>query len=162
MIRTLTLTILAALSLVLTGCDTTTEPTAQVDPPIPTGAQAPRTVLQVIAGTKAAPVDTPVVKITWWHADTVGITLQAYHSAQDALGVGGYFGEAILPNGQNKQDSSGFVGLTGSPAPRPLSVPSDSHTFKIPSCKDSAYVIIKVTSKSIATSRDSAWVYCHH
>lgn len=158
MIRTLTLTILAALSLVLTGCDTTTEPTAQVDPPIPTGAQAPRTVLQVIAGTKAAPVDTPVVKITWWHADTVNLGFLLTQTSSKIGTMGSLSQGKISWSG----DSTLFSPIPNQALMKPFSIPSDSYSFKAVGCKDSLFVVIVVSPLGGADRNDSTWVYCRH
>lgn len=61
---------LLILSLGLAACDDST--TAPTDT-IPGPPNAPRLTLTVLTGTKAAPVDSPTVKIQWWYTDSVTV-----------------------------------------------------------------------------------------
>lgn len=67
------------LSLGLAACDDST--TAPTDT-IPGPPNAPRLTLTVLTGTKAAPVDSPTVKVEWAFADSVDV----------GAGFGGVFG----------------------------------------------------------------------
>ena len=59
-------TILAlALGAFLAGCDTTNSSS------VPSGAEAPRLTVTVLTGTKAAPVDSPTVRVAWEHESGV-------------------------------------------------------------------------------------------
>lgn len=63
-------TILAlALVAFLAGCDTTSSSS------VPSGAEAPRLTVTVLSGTKAAPVDSPTVRVAWEHETPSSITL---------------------------------------------------------------------------------------
>lgn len=55
-----------ALVALLAGCDTT-------DSSSPSGAEAPRLTVTVLTGTKAAPVDSPTVKVAWEHEGRVSL-----------------------------------------------------------------------------------------
>lgn len=82
---------LLAIALALVGCQETTAPTASrmMADPIPSGNQAPRMTVTVVAGTKAAPVDTPVVRVAWEHQDSVmvGFTEQMFRATGDSIFV---------------------------------------------------------------------------
>ena len=63
-----------ALSFLLVACDeATTAPASAED--IPGPGENPRLAVTVLTGTKAAPVDSPTVKVQWWYKDTVKVTV---------------------------------------------------------------------------------------
>ena len=76
---------LFALAFALVACDDTAT-TAPADT-IPGPPDAPRLSVTVLTGTKAAPVDSPTVKVQWWYKDSAVLVVAPY-------GTGGY---AILP-----------------------------------------------------------------
>jgi hypothetical protein len=143
MIRTILSVALAAM---LAGCATSEGPTA---PAIPSGNEAPRLVLTVLTGTKAAPVDTPTVRIAWWHQDSVFVY---------AVGV------------LNKNDPSLWTPLTDDGTPH-LTGDGADHEYifrhgsgsldvKVP-CADSTAVHAGVgIVHGEPTAADSTWVYC--
>lgn len=61
------------LAFALVACDDTAT-TAPVDT-IPGPPDAPRLEVTVLTGTKAAPVDSPTVKVQWWYKDSVHIAV---------------------------------------------------------------------------------------
>jgi len=62
---------LFALAFALVACDDTAT-TAPTDT-IPGPPDAPRLSVTVLTGTKAAPVDSPTVKVQWWYKESVNI-----------------------------------------------------------------------------------------
>lgn len=67
-----------ALSLALAACDDSTS-TAPVDD-IPGPPNAPRIAITVLTGTKAAPVDSPTVKVQWWYKDSIGFCASTHYA----------------------------------------------------------------------------------
>jgi hypothetical protein len=74
------LALLAAFA--LAACDQSTSAE-----PIPSGTDAPRLTVTVLTGTKAAPVDTPTVKVEWAYADSLAI-INAYNLSDNILELG--------------------------------------------------------------------------
>lgn len=76
-------TILAlALVAILAGCDTTSSSS------VPSGSEAPRLTVTVLSGTKAAPVDSPTVRVAWEHEGLSWIVVyanQGHRSVQTGL-----------------------------------------------------------------------------
>ncbi len=71
-------TILAlALVAFLAGCDTTSSSS------VPSGAEAPRLTVTVLSGTKAAPVDSPTVRVAWEQNDSVSIVVMGITAGRD-------------------------------------------------------------------------------
>lgn len=64
---------LFALAFALVACDDTAT-TAPADT-IPGPPDAPRLEVTALTGTKAAPVDSPTVKVQWWYKDSVHIAV---------------------------------------------------------------------------------------
>jgi hypothetical protein len=80
---------LFALALGLAACDDATTAPAET---IPGPGENPRLSVTVLTGTKAAPVDSPTVKVQWWYKDSAKIVIAPYST-------GGY---AIDPNVNRK------------------------------------------------------------
>lgn len=124
---------LFALSFALVACDDTAT-TAPTDT-IPGPPDAPRLSVTVLTGTKAAPVDSPTVKVQWWYKDSVGITVATFNSNYSA---GRYYGVGILK------------------------VISGDSTYKV-GCESLDSLSVGVSAKSVkssATQWDTVKVYC--
>lgn len=79
-----------ALVAILAGCDTT-------DSSAPSGAEAPRLTVTILTGTKAAPVDSPKVRIAWEHETLSSVAIYANSSKRSReTGFVDYF---VRPSG---------------------------------------------------------------
>lgn len=125
-------TILAlALAAILAGCDTTSSSS------VPSGAEAPRLTVTVLSGTKAAPVDSPTVRVDWSHENHVALEVRTARNSDDYPG-----------------DSFTYI---------PDTLGAGSMTFKF-RCADSlrvfAWVGAKVDTGKIGTRDSSRIIYC--
>ena len=145
----------AALAAMLAGCMSSESPTAPAAEPIPSGNQAPRVMLTIVSGTKAAPVDTPVVMVTWWHQNS--LNGMRFDVARTIFGIRGGYGEQITQSGE-RVIWDGINPIDSFPIP-PFKTPSDSYTFKAPGCIDSLWIHVAVFVGSGNTWKDTA-VYC--
>ena len=146
----------------LVSCDKSTSPASD---PIPSGVQAPRTLLKIVAGTKDAPVDTPMVKITWWHQDTILLAnFFAYKlTTSDSMFYGYMLIDDLFP-------SNTVVGSNSTKVRVPeFSRPSYSRNFSVIGCHDSAFVVVSVLTRYVLpgtnlvgglSSYNATWVYC--
>lgn len=74
---------LLALALGLAACDDSSTTAPVTTDAIPGPPNAPLLTVTVLTGTKAAPVDSPTVKIAWAYKDWVQITLAVGKSIDD-------------------------------------------------------------------------------
>jgi hypothetical protein len=134
----------AILSLAITamffGCaDSSTASTES----IPSGLEAPRLTVTVLKGTKAAPVDTPVVKIEWVHRDSTTI-----------ISIG------LFKSGDSVKTFWLADDGAGSGEPFFNRVGNGVFSSKISRCTDSVFVFTQASAIRGYSKTDSTWVYC--
>lgn len=82
---------LFALALCLAACDDATTAPAET---IPGPGENPRLSVTVLTGTKAAPVDSPTVKVQWWYKDSIAVGVYEKRTL-----TGKFFGQVLKGSG---------------------------------------------------------------
>jgi len=133
-----------AAAAVLAGCMTTESSPAgraMASDSNPSGSEAARLTVTVQAGTKASPVDTPIVRIEWAHQDSVELGSVAVQKDGNGYST---FGILDIPATQAlmKCQGTGFV-------------------IQKVKCKDSVKVVTTASPLHATNwAYDSTWVYC--